>query len=160
MQINQIQQSTNNCNFNARVIKNDSMEKFVTYLKRNSKNQPTYWNTKEHLMCYKRIEGAIKKHPSQVNVEPDVVKVSTNYSSDGARGVIRTELGEYVNPSVEKYGSAAPYLKVLRDFVNPDNKSMFNALMGKEYSNVYDQWWEQHIKSIWKKVDKLFKDRC
>ena len=46
---------------------------------------------------------------------------------------------------------------LFRKLLNPENKEVFNGLLGKEYSNIYHKWWNANIKPIWKEINELYK---
>ena len=156
MKINSIQQD-NNQNFSAKINKNTPAMKIAcSYMERCKDLQPPYANTKIELQLFNLIEKALKKHPSKEII--DINRIHKNQYFWGERETISSSKALFTDVEPVRDDSIAGELGVIRRILDPENKDMFNALMGFEHVNKYDTWWGKHISPIWNQINNLYRE--
>ena len=155
MKINSIKQ--NNQNFKAKINKNTPAIKMAcSYLECCKNLQPPYANTKVESHLFYLIEKALEKHPSNENL--DINRVYKKQYFWGERETISSSKASFIDVEPVRDDSVAGELGIIRRILDPENKDMFNSLMGLEHANIYDAWWEKYISPIWNQVNNLYRE--
>ena len=156
MKINPIQQN-NNQNFKAKINKNTPAMKIAcSYMERCKDLQPPYANTKVKLQLFNLIEKALKKHPSKEII--DIKRIHKKQYFWGERETISSSKAFFTDVEPVRDDSIGGELGVLRRILDPENKDMFNSLMGLEHADKYNTWWEKHISPIWNQINNLYRE--
>ena len=87
-----------------------------------------------------KISEALKKHPSDVVIKPNIITKLGIYST---RGSITSRFATYNDVEPVENDGKAPIKNILRRILDPENKNCFNKLVGEKYSNIYDTWWNE-----------------
>ncbi len=155
MNISPITNQNQNPTFNAGIINNDYWCKFKTYLQ-YYKGRKGYHDTTKELKLVKRIEKAFEAHPSETTLR--ISEIYQNGYSFGNRGMVESEFDRLVDvePSREDGFGAIEHL--FRKLLNPENKDLFNRLMGAGYEDKYNAWWNKHIRPIWNDIVETFRE--
>ena len=154
MQINKIK--NNNQNFGARInLKSSGIAEYCQYLERCKDAPAGCFSSNKHIELFSKICDAFEKHPSNEILDTDVKYVKGYFN---ARGVVDTSRGRIIDiePSRSDDGKG-PMDFLFRKLLDKDNKNIFNKLLGKEHSSVYDEWWNTNIKPIWNDISDLYK---
>lgn len=153
-----IQQNVNyNQNFGARINLNSrGIREYTEYLDRCKDAPKGYFCSNKNIKLFKSICKAISRHPS-----PEVIDADVYYRKGelfNARGVLETSKKRIVDvePSRSDDGTA-PMENLFRKLLNPENKDVFNSLLGKEYEGAYDKWWNKNIKPLWQNIRETYK---
>ncbi len=155
MNIIPISKHENMTSFGANIVNNDLWCRFKTYLQYN-KGRKGYHDTTKELKLVKEIEKAFDAHPSETTLR--ISEIYKKGYSFGNRGMVESEFDKLVDvePSREDGFGAIEHL--LRKLLNPENKDLFNRLMGTRYENKYDAWWDIHIRPIWNDIVENFRE--
>ena len=157
MRINSIQQN-NNQTFKAKINKNTPAMKIAcSYMERCKDLQPPYANTKVELQLFNLIENAFSKHPSKEVLDINRIHIR-KFLLWAERETIRTSKASFIDSEPVRDDSIAGELGAIRRILDPENKTMFNALMGFEHADKYDTWWEKHISPIWSQINNLYRE--
>lgn len=142
--------------FGARInIKSSGIADYCAYLE-SCKNAPKgCFSSNRNIDLFSKICKAFEKHPSQEVIDAKVVYLEREFCN--ARGVLETIRGKItdVEPSRSDDGTG-PMEYLFRKFLNPDNKKVFNKLLGEEYSNIYSGWWNENIRPLWNEISDLY----
>ena len=156
MQIIPIQQ--NKVNFEAKINKNTPAIKLAcSYMERCKDLQPPYANTKVELQLFNLIDQAFDKHPSKETLNINRIH-RYHYPLWGERETISSSKAYFIDGEPVRDDSIAGELGVIRRILDPENKTMFNALMGFEHADKYDTWWEKHIAPVWNQINNLYRE--
>lgn len=153
----QQQYTGNKPSFKAKLNLNSSgMREYKEYLERCIDAPAGYFSSNKNIELLKKICKAFEKHPSQETIDTDVYYRYGELFN--ARGVLKTSCGRItdIEPARSDDGTA-PMQNLFRKFLNPDNRNIFNELLGAEYSKDYTKWWNTNIKPIWKEIKETFK---
>ena len=143
--------------FSAKInLKSSGIAEYCDYLER-CKDAPKGWfSSNRNIDLFSKICKAFENHPSGEVIETKVVYRSEELFN--ARGKLETNRGKItdIEPSRSDDG-AGPMEYLFRKLLHPDNKKVFNGLLGEEYSNIYPKWWNKNIKPIWNEINELYK---
>ena len=103
-----------------------------------------------------KISEALKKHPSDVVIKPNIITKLGIYST---RGSITSRFATYNDVEPVENDGKAPIKNILRRILDPENKNCFNKLVGEKYSNIYDTWWNENIAPIWNEINENFRTK-
>lgn len=144
-------------NFKASINKNTSaMKTACAYMERCKDYEPPYANTKTELELFRLIEKALAKHPSKEVL--NITRIIDNRFFWNERALIKSSKASFVDVEPVRDDSIAGELGVIRRILDPENKDMFNRLMGQEFSSKYDKWWNKHISPIWEDINSLYRE--
>lgn len=162
MRIAKIENNSNNLQtklpaFKAKInLKSSGIAEYCNYLEQCKDAPKGYFSSNRNIDLFSRICKAFKNHPSEEVIETKVIYRKGELFN--ARGVLETSRGKItdIEPSRSDDGTG-PMEYLFRKLLNPENKEVFNGLLGKEYSNIYHKWWNTNIKPIWKEINELYK---
>ncbi|MBQ4115709.1 hypothetical protein IJD34_09945 [bacterium] len=150
-------QAINNAIFKASISRNTpSMKLACSYLEKHQNNQPPYANTKTELELFKLIENALEQHPSK-----EVLYINRHFDDRffwNERSSINSSQIKLNDVEPIRFDSIAGELGIIRRILDPENKDMFNKLLGVEHSDKYDTWWNKHISPIWNNINRLYRE--
>lgn len=147
-----------NQSFGAKINKHTKAMKYVySYLEKYKYATEPYGGTRKELALLNKVNKALKQHPSEEIINISTIH-KTGYTLD-ERGYISTSRAAFKDIEPCKKDSVSAELGIIRKILAPENKNMFNALMGKEYAQIYPRWWKQHISPIWDSINMFFRDR-
>ena len=148
----------NNTSFTAKINKNTpAMRLACSYMEKCRDLQPPYANTKVELQLFNLIEKAFNEHPSGETLNINRFH-KFQYPLWGERESISSSKACFTDSEPVRDDSIAGELGVIRRILDPENKNMFNLLMGLEHSSKYDAWWEKHISPIWDQINILYRE--
>lgn len=152
-----IYSKTDSPNFKASINKNTSaMKTACAYMERCKDYEPPYANTKTELELFRLIEKALAKHPSKEVL--NITRIIDNRFFWNERALIKSSKASFVDVEPVRDDSIAGELGVIRRILDPENKDMFNRLMGLEFSSKYDKWWNKNISPIWENINSLYRE--
>ncbi len=141
--------------FGVKLGPTEDLKKYVSCIYREKYLQPANWHSAKHIALFEQIKNALSKHPADVQL--DVAVTHVPYEHFNARGVISSYNGILIDSEPAANNSlTAPIENIFRRILNPKNKEAFNYLVGKNYADVYDNWWNKYISRIWEKLNKEF----
>jgi len=144
-------------NFKASINKNtSSMKTACAYMEKHKNQEFPYKDTKTELELFNSIEKALAKHPSKEVL--NITRIIDNRFFWNERALIKSTKASFVDVEPVRDDSIAGELGVIRRILDPENKEMFNKLMGVEFSGKYDKWWSKHISPIWKNINSLYRE--
>ena len=149
-------QPISNQSFTATLAIEGDMKEYMKFLNAHTEAADGWYNSTEDLRVTSKIIKAFKKHPS-----PNVVFPSNTYIKSvwfNARGTLKSKDCTLYDTEPSRSDSFAGIQNVLRRILDPENKSMFNKLLGVQYSWAYSTWWNEHIKPIWPYIQKNFRE--
>lgn len=153
-----IQPINNSPNFNAKLnLQSKGFADYMEYL-HMCKNVPKgQFNTSKNLGLFRKICKAFEKHPSNEVINADVKYRRSELFN--ARGFLETSKAHIIDiePSRSDDGTA-PMENILRKILNPDNKKLFNNLLGEKHKSSYNAWWDENIKPIWTDIQETFEN--
>ena len=146
-----------NQNFGIRLVRTPEVNEYMKYIERSPKSS-NYMNYEFHSYLYKKIEEALAKHPANIDIVPSVIYRKNELFN--ARGVLQTNKFKIVDVEPARSDSGvAPIENVLRKILSPQNQEAFDVLVGKEYSEQYQVWWNKHIAPLWFNIDTLYREK-
>ena len=143
--------------FKAKInLKSSGIAEYCDYLERCKDAPRGCFSSNRNISLFSKICKAFENHPSEEVIETKVVYRKGELFN--ARGVLETNRGKItdIEPSRSDDGTG-PMEYLFRKLLHPDNKKIFNGLLGEEYSNIYLKWWNKNIKPIWKEINELYK---
>lgn len=144
-------------NFKASINKNtSSMKTACAYMEKHKNQEFPYKDTKTELELFNSIEKALAKHPSKEVL--NITRIIDNRFFWNERALIKSTKASFVDVEPVRDDSIAGELGVIRRILDPENKKMFNELMGLEFSRNYDKWWNKHISPIWNSINNLYRE--
>lgn len=152
MKIEPIKQ--HNLNFKAEISSTKALDRAINYMSEH-RMRPGQKDLTDHHYLWQKIGYAILNHPSKYGL---FTTIEHNKKYTHVRGVIKSFSGRINGPDVEGKNYLTAVLRVWRDFLNPENKDIFNRIIGKAYEKDYQQWWDNFIAPYWKEIDKLYKE--
>ena len=153
MKVSAIQ--NNNQLFGAKIAEMPRLNSVVQYMSEH-RMRPGKTDYTEHFYLWKKIEYAILNHPSDVELFTDVRYFQGKKPK--VVGIIKSDKAEITNSDSDRIYNITKVLNIWHDFLNPDNKKVFNRIMGKEYKDKYQPWWDTFIAPYWKDIQKFYKD--
>ena len=150
--------TNSNQSFGAAINKqSDTMRYVYAYLEKYKGATSPYGGTKKELSLLNAVDKALKHHPSR-----EIITITTFHKKDykyGERVRISTTKADFKDVEPCKEGSVGTVLGCIRKVLDPENKDMFNALTGKQYTEAYPEWWNKYIAPIWKSISMSFREK-
>ena len=143
--------------FKAKVnLKSSGIAEYCSYLQRCKDAPRGCFSSNHNIDLFSKICKAFENHPSEEVIETKVIY--RNGELFNARGMLETSRGKItdIEPSRSDDGTG-PMEYLFRKVLNPDNRKIFNSLLGEEYSNIYPKWWNENIKPLWNEINELYK---
>lgn len=152
-------QSANDMNFafKASINKNTPAMKIAcAYMEKCKDYEFPYKDTKTELDLFESIEKALAKHPSKEVL--NIYRYNDKRFFWDERALIKSTKASLVDVEPVRDDSIAGELGIIRRILDPENKEMFNRLVGAEHSNKYDNWWKKNIAPIWENINSLYRE--
>lgn len=162
MQINPINNISQNTNFNAKIAPNPEWNKYLQYINEFAPQKPGIFNTAKHKDLIEKLTNAIEANPSDALINIDVFyRKRENFN---ARGIISSQYGKFTDTEPVRDDSAtAPIENILRRMLNPENRLQMCKLFGA-HKDAYDvvkqnEWWNEYIYPIWSNIQETFYEK-
>lgn len=142
--------------FDAKInLKSSGFAEYCEYLECCKDAPKGYFSSNRNIELFSKICKAFENHPSEEIIDAKVIYLNGYFN---ARGMVETRRGKIrdIEPSRSDDGNG-PIEYLLRKLLDPNNKKIFNKLLGEEHSNIYSKWWNENIKPLWSEISDLYK---
>ena len=147
MKISSIKSAEKQTSFSAHLVtRNKEMSSFVNQMKKNL----------DDANLLQGITDAFENYPEKGNIRLSFIKKNGLWA---ARGVVSTRFATFIDSEPANNNRIHPIKNILRRILDPENKDVFNKLMGGKHSDSYNTWWEENISPFWNDINTKFREK-